>query len=125
MLIIVAFVLLLLLPSPWNLLAFGVAGLLGVVELLIWNRTVRNRRKQVGAGTLIGRTATVVSACRPEGQVRLDGEIWAARSAAGVASQDSVRVVGRDRLTLIVEPISDPTDRPGSFGRQDEPASPH
>ena len=67
MLIIVAFVLLLLLPSPWNLLAFGVAGLLGVVELLFWNRTVRNRRKQVGAGTLLGRTATVVFAVSSRG----------------------------------------------------------
>jgi membrane protein implicated in regulation of membrane protease activity len=38
------------------------------------------------------------------GQVRLDGEIWAARSASGAAIHDSVSVVGRDRLTLIVEP---------------------
>jgi membrane protein implicated in regulation of membrane protease activity len=46
----------------------------------------------------------VVSPCRPEGQVRLDGEIWAARSASGAAIHDSVSVGGRDRLTLIVEP---------------------
>ena len=139
MLIIVAFVLLLLLPSPWQLwdwktsvnhdtieprgldLYAEACARASVVELFFWNRTVRNRRKQVGAGTLIGRTATVVSPCRPEGQVRLDGEIWAARCAAGAASQDSVRVVGRDRLTLIVEPISDPT---GSSGREDESTSP-
>jgi len=107
MLIVVAFVLLLLLPSPWNLLAFGVAGLLGIVELFAWNRTVRYRRKQVGAGTLIGRNATVISPCRPEGQVRLDGEIWAARSVSGAAIHDSVSVVGRDRLTLLVEPAPD------------------
>jgi membrane protein implicated in regulation of membrane protease activity len=104
MLIIVAFVLLLLLPSPWNLVAFVVAGLLGIVELLTWNRTVRHRRKAVGAGTLIGRNATVVSPCHPDGQVRLDGEIWAARSASGATINDLVSVVGRDRLTLIVEP---------------------
>jgi membrane protein implicated in regulation of membrane protease activity len=104
MLIIVAFALLLFLPSPWNLVAFVVVGLLGLVELFAWNRTVRHRRKQVGAGTLIGRNATVVSPCRPEGQVRLDGEIWAARSASGAAVHDSVSVIGRDRLTLIVEP---------------------
>jgi membrane protein implicated in regulation of membrane protease activity len=104
MLIIVAFVLLLLLPSPWNMVAFVVAGLLGIVELLAWNRTVRHRRKAVGAGTLIGRNATVVSPCHPDGQVRLDGEIWAARSASGATINDLVSIVGRDRLTLIVEP---------------------
>jgi membrane protein implicated in regulation of membrane protease activity len=123
MLIIVAFALLLFLPSPWNLVGFGVAGLLGIVELFLWNRTVRGRRKQVGAGTLIGRTATVVSPFSPEGQVRLDGEVWAARSAKGVAEHDSVRVVGRDRLTLIVEPVSEATDHPGSSHRDDEPTS--
>ena len=123
MLIIVAFALLLFLPSPWNLVGFGVAGLLGIVELFLWNRTVRGRRKQVGAGTLIGRTATVVSPFSPEGQVRLDGEVWAARSAKGVAEHDSVRVVGRDRLTLIVEPVSEPTDHAGSSHRDDEPTS--
>ena len=107
MLIVVAFALLLFLPSPWNLVAFCVAGLLGIVELFAWNQTVRHRRKAVGAGTLIGKNATVVSPCRPEGQVRLDGEIWAAWSASGAALHDSVSVVGRDRLTLIVEPAPD------------------
>ena len=105
MLIVVAFVLLLLLPSPWNLLAFAVAGLLGIIELFVWNRTVRHRRKEVGAQTLIGRNATVVSPCRPDGQVSLDGEIWAARCVSGAATHDLVRIVGRERLTLIVEPV--------------------
>jgi len=123
MLIIVAFALLLFLPSPWNLVAFGVVGLLGIGELFFWNRTVRDRRKQVGAGTLIGRTATVVSPFSPEGQVRLDGEVWAARSAKGAAEHDLVKVVGRDRLTLIVEPVSEPTDHPGSSHRGDESTS--
>jgi membrane protein implicated in regulation of membrane protease activity len=106
MLIVVAFALLLFLPSPWNLLAFAVVGLLGIVELFAWNRTVRHRRKQVGAGTLIGRNAIVVSPCHPSGQVRLDGEIWAAWSGSGAAIDDSVSVIGRDRLTLIVAPTS-------------------
>jgi membrane protein implicated in regulation of membrane protease activity len=79
--------------------------LLGIIELFVWNRTVRHRRKQVGAQTLIGRNATVVSPCRPDGQVRVDGEIWPAWCALGAAIQDSVRILGRDRLTLIIEPV--------------------
>jgi membrane protein implicated in regulation of membrane protease activity len=105
-LIVVAFVLLLLLSSPWNLLAFGIAGILGIGELFAWNRTVRHRRKQVGAQTLIGRIAIVVSPCRPLGQVRVDGETWAARSATGATTDDKVSIVGRERLTLIVEPAA-------------------
>ena len=56
-------------------------------------------------------------------KVRLDGEVWAARSTRGAAEHDSVRIVGRDRLTLIVEPVSEPTDHPGSSHRDDEPTS--
>jgi membrane-bound serine protease (ClpP class) len=57
----------------------------------------------VGAQTLIGREATVISPCRPEGQVRLDGEIWQARCAAGADPGDTVRVTARDGLLLVVD----------------------
>jgi hypothetical protein len=49
LLIIVAFVPLIFLPSPWNLVGFLVTVPLGIVELLAWNRTVRHRKKAVGA----------------------------------------------------------------------------
>ncbi len=104
MLIILAFILLFLLPSPWNLIGFFVAIPLWFVELLAWNRTVKHRRRAVGVQTLIGKDATVTEPCRPSGQVRLDGEIWEARCDAGADPGDTVRVVGRDDLTLVVEP---------------------
>jgi len=103
-LIILAFILLFLLPSPWNLIGFLVAIPLWFVELLAWNRTVKHRRRAVGVQTLIGKDATVTEPCRPSGQVRLDGEIWEARCDAGADPGDTVRVVGRDDLTLVVEP---------------------
>ena len=53
---------------------------------------------------MVGREATVISPCRPEGQVQIDGEIWQARCAAGAAPGDRVRVTGREQLVLIVEP---------------------
>lgn len=106
MLIILAIALLLLLPSPWSFVGFfGVFGL-WLVELLLWNRTVKHRRKAVGAQTLIGREAIVSAPCRPLGQVRLDGEIWAARCNAGASPGDRVRVIGRERLLLVVEPAA-------------------
>ena len=105
MLIILAFILLFLLPSPWSWIGFLVATLLWFVELLAWNRTVRHRRRVVGAQTLIGKDATVTEPCRPSGQVRLNGEIWGARCEAGADPGDTVRVVARDDLTLVVEPV--------------------
>jgi membrane protein implicated in regulation of membrane protease activity len=106
MLLIVGLVLLFVLPSPWN-----VAGLLGCLVLwlgevfAIW-RVTRRKEVRTGAQTLIGRTATVLEPCRPLGQVRLAGEseIWRARCAEGAERGASVRVVGVDQLTLIVEP---------------------
>lgn len=103
MLIILAIALLLLLPSPWSFVGFFVVFGLWLVELLLWNRTVKHRRKAVGAQTLIGREAVVSAPCRPVGQVRLDGEIWAARCNAGASPGDHVRVIGRERLMLVVE----------------------
>jgi membrane protein implicated in regulation of membrane protease activity len=107
-LIIVAVVLLLLLPGPWNIVAFIVVALLWLVELYGWNRTVRRRRRVVGAQTLIGDTAVVTTPCRPLGQVRLRGETWEARCERGAGEGETVRVIGRDKLTLIVEPAGAP-----------------
>jgi membrane-bound serine protease (ClpP class) len=106
MLIFLAVALLLLLPSPWNLIAFLVLLPLWVLELFGWNRTTKRHRKAVGAETLIGREAVVSEPCRPVGQVRLDGEIWEARCEGGASTGDRVRVTGRERLTLIVEPVA-------------------
>jgi membrane protein implicated in regulation of membrane protease activity len=102
-LIFLAVVLLLVLPSPWNVVGFIVVIPIWVLELFGWNRKVKNRRKVVGAQTLIGKEAIVSTPCRPVGQVRLDGEIWEARCEAGASTGDRVRVVGRDGLQLIVE----------------------
>ena len=65
MLIIVAFLLLLLLPTPWNIVGFLVVIPLWILELLAWNRSMKGRRKAVGAQTLLGREAVVMTACRP------------------------------------------------------------
>jgi membrane protein implicated in regulation of membrane protease activity len=102
-LIFVAIALLLVLDSPWNYVAFFVLIPLWLLELFGWNQTVKHRRRAVGAETLIGRDAVVTTPLEPLGQVRLDGEIWAARCSQGAREGQHVRVIGRDRLTLVVE----------------------
>jgi membrane-bound serine protease (ClpP class) len=104
--ILVGLVLLLLLPSPWNIVAFVACFLFSIGEVLFWNRTVRRRRAETGADTLIGKRGLVVSECRPGGQVRVDGEIWDARCDAGADRGEAVLVTGRSGLSLDVEPIS-------------------
>jgi membrane protein implicated in regulation of membrane protease activity len=105
MLLLTGLVLLFLLPSPWNLIAFLAGLVLWLGEVFAIWRLVRRKQVQAGAETLIGRTATVIAACKPLGQVRLSGEseIWRARCAEGAERGETVRVVGIDELTLIVE----------------------
>jgi len=105
MLIFLAIALLLVLPSPWNVVAFVVLVPVWVLELFAWNRTVKHRRRVLGADNVLGREATVVAPCYPEGQVKLDGEIWGARSEPGAGVGETVTITGRDRLTLLVEPV--------------------
>jgi membrane protein implicated in regulation of membrane protease activity len=105
MLLLTGLVLLFLLPSPWNLIGFLAGLVLWLGEVFAIWRLVRRKQVQAGAETLIGRTATVIAACKPLGQVRLSGEseIWRARCAEGAERGETVRVVGIDELTLIVE----------------------
>jgi membrane protein implicated in regulation of membrane protease activity len=124
MLLILAVVLLLVLPSPWDLVGFVIAAVLGICELFLWNRTVKHRRHVVGAQTLIGKDAVVVAACQPYGQVRLDGEIWAAYCEEGAGEGDSVRIVGRRQLTLVASRVETGVRAGGGSPAPDQPVSP-
>ena len=104
MLLVVALVLFFLLPDPWNVVAAAVFAVLGLIELFLWNRTVRGRRKVVGPQALLGKSAEVRTACRPLGQVFVAGELWAAECAAGADAGARVRVRRVHGLTLEVEP---------------------
>jgi membrane-bound serine protease (ClpP class) len=91
-------------PRPWGLALVAAAAVVEVGESFFWLHLSRRRRIQMGAETLIGATAQAVSDCRPLGQVRLRGELWGACCEAGASAGDAVRVVGREGLTLLVEP---------------------
>lgn len=105
MLLITGLVLLFVLPSPWNVAALLAGLVLWLGEVFAIWRLVRRKQVQAGAETLIGRSATVIAPCHPLGQVRLSGEseIWRARCAEGAERGETVRVVGLDEITLIVE----------------------
>ncbi len=94
------------LDAPWSVLVVVGALVLEVGEIVFWFWYSRRRNVQVGAETLIGRPGVVITQCRPLGQVRVGGEIWAARCELGVDVGAPVRVEGRDELTLVVKPAA-------------------
>jgi membrane-bound serine protease (ClpP class) len=91
-------------PAPWGLVLIAASAVVEVAETYFWIRLSRRRRIQAGAETLIGARAVVESSCRPAGQVRVQGELWRARCEAGAEPGETVRIVGREGLTLLVEP---------------------
>ena len=96
------------LPPPWGVLVIAAAAAVELAEVGLYVWWSRRRRPVAGADALPGRVATVVSACEPLGLVRVEGELWRARSDAPAAVGERVRI--RDvepDLTLHVSRIVD------------------
>lgn len=109
MLTLVALVVaLVFLPTPWNWILVVTAAVIDVAEtgaFVWWSRRRRRlTRPAVGVEDLVGRQAVAVTALLPDGQVRVHGETWAARSRSPVRRGDVVVVRSVDGLVLEVEP---------------------
>jgi membrane-bound serine protease (ClpP class) len=102
--LLLAILLFLVLPSPWDVVGLAVGLVLGVGEVFFWQRRVRGLRPRAGAETLIGQRARVVADCRPVGRVSVEGALWEARCARGADAGETVTVVARERLVLVVDP---------------------
>ena len=95
-----------LLPPLWGIVLLSATIVWEVAEKLFWLRWVRRYPVAVGRETLIGAAVTAATACRPDGRVRLNGETWKARCAAGARLGERLVVQDVDRITLIVAPPS-------------------
>lgn len=105
MLTIVAILLALtVLPSPWGIVAVVVGFAIDAAETTFFVRWSKRRRATVGVETLVGRSAVVVRALTPRGQVKLDGEVWEARCSEELLPGDEVVVTAIEGLVLAVEP---------------------
>jgi len=91
-------------PSPWDIVVLIGGIVLEVGETIFWWKLSHRRKPKVGVETLVGTSATVITSCRPRGQVRVAGEIWAATCADGADPGDVVRVLAVDGLALVVVP---------------------
>jgi membrane protein implicated in regulation of membrane protease activity len=103
--LILAIVVSLFVPWPWNLVVVLCGAIAEVGEVMWGRRLARRWRPRTGPETMVGKTAEVVVRCRPNGQVRVHGELWEARCAAGADVGEAVRVSDLDDLTLVVEPV--------------------
>jgi membrane protein implicated in regulation of membrane protease activity len=103
MFFVLALLLLIFLPSPWNLVGALVSLILFVLEVGYWQRRMRAHKVQTGVENLVGATGEVTTTLSPRGQIRVHGELWEARSATPVEPGARVRVVAVDGLTLEVE----------------------
>ncbi len=96
------------LPFPWGWVAIGVGILVEAVETVVWMRLLGRHRTTVGAEALIGAVGRTTSTCRPFCEINVRGEAWRARCDTGADADAPVRVLARDGITLVVEPIPEP-----------------
>ena len=102
--LIALFLAIFFLPEPWGLIAVGIAATIDIIETLVFMWWSKRRRVSVGVDSIVGKSGVALSELWPEGQVKVDGEIWRARCAGGCDAGTSVVVRSVDGLTLVVDP---------------------
>ena len=107
MLLLLALVLLIAVPSPWNVIGALATGALGVVEVAYWQRRMRRVKVQTGVENLVGATGEAAERLAPSGHVRVLGELWDANSSSDLPRGSRVRVVAVNDLTLEVEAVDE------------------
>ena len=69
-------------------------------------RPLRRHKKLTGAETMIGKQGTALTDLKPNGEVRVQGEIWRAESAQGdILKDEQVTVKNLKGLVVVVEKV--------------------
>jgi membrane protein implicated in regulation of membrane protease activity len=92
---------LLFLDGIWRILVIAGVALIELAEIGVWLRW-RKVKATTGAEGIIGMKGIVLTPCRPEGQVRVKGQIWRAECVEGADEGDEVVVEKITGLRLIV-----------------------
>jgi membrane-bound ClpP family serine protease len=91
------------LDPPWRYLVLIPLAAWEAFEIWIWLRW-RRVRSITGAEAIVGATGRALTDCRPDGQVRVKGQIWRAHCADGVDAGEDVVVGSFEGLRLTVAP---------------------
>jgi membrane-bound serine protease (ClpP class) len=88
------------------LLAGSAVASAGLIFFVI-SAAIKARRKPAatGAEQMLAEQGTVIDWSGTSGNIRIRGEVWAARASRSLAPGDAVRVTNRDGLVLDVEPV--------------------
>ena len=103
--------------SVWALIVG--AGLIGLVVFGLGTLIAVDRRRPrwsfQGPRGIVGKEGHAHNTLSPEGTVMVDAELWSARAAAGVEITEgaTIKVIGMDGLTAIVESTESPGDSHG------------
>jgi membrane-bound serine protease (ClpP class) len=93
------------LPTPWNVLVVLAAAAVELAEIWFWLWWTRRRQPVVGVEALVGAVAVATTPLEPDGRVRVDGELWQARSEPSAATGERVVIQAVEPdLTLRVRP---------------------
>lgn len=112
MFLLLALLLFIFLPSPWDVIGGVASGALGILEVVYWQRRMRREKVQTGVENLIGATGETTDELAPSGNVRVLGELWEARSSSELPRGAPVRVVAVHGLILEVETAEEPPTSP-------------
>lgn len=124
MFLLLALLLFIFLPSPWNAIGGLASGALGVLEVVYWQRRMRREKVQTGVENLVGATGEVTAQLAPSGHIRVLGELWEARSSSELPAGSRVRVLAVEGLTLDVEAVDKVAASSAAAGLDDAGAAP-
>ena len=92
-------------------IVLGFAAASAVLFVMVGSMVIRNRRRPAvtGAAALIGSAGVALEDFTGQGKIQILGELWQARSEGAIKKGQTVRVVGREGLKLIVRSDEDNT----------------
>jgi membrane-bound serine protease (ClpP class) len=94
-------------PAVNPFLALVVSGLTAVFFWFAFRKIIEARSvlPTHDLSALVGEIGNTKSEINPQGSVQIAGELWSARSEQPIPLGSQVRVIGRDGLILLVEPV--------------------
>ena len=87
----------LFLDGIWKIALIAGVALLELAEIALWLKW-RKVTSSTGVEAMVGMTGVALSDCRPDGQVRVKGQIWNDTSSEPLTAGDKIEVTRTEGL---------------------------